>query len=63
VVDGNSGTPSGSSQAQYWDRFTSVRAGDERLLRKVERSRLFEQEAERYDRWRPSYPQVGRAVA
>lgn len=43
---------------QYWDRLQSRAAGDERLCRTVERSRLFEQQAERYDRCRPGYPGV-----
>jgi SAM-dependent methyltransferase len=41
---------------EYWDRMVSVTAGDERRRRTVERSRLFDQEAERYDRCRPRYP-------
>jgi 2-polyprenyl-3-methyl-5-hydroxy-6-metoxy-1,4-benzoquinol methylase len=41
---------------EYWDRMVSVTAGDELRRRAVERSRLFDQEAERYDRCRPTYP-------
>jgi SAM-dependent methyltransferase len=60
VVDGNDRTSSASAQApdQYWDRLVMVAAGDDRLRRTLERSRLFEQEAERYDRCRPRYPGV-----
>jgi 2-polyprenyl-3-methyl-5-hydroxy-6-metoxy-1,4-benzoquinol methylase len=43
---------------EYWDRMMSVTAGDDRRRRAVERSRLFDQEAERYDRCRPRYPDV-----
>jgi SAM-dependent methyltransferase len=42
----------------YWERMASVAAGDELRRRTVARSRLFDQEAERYDRWRPRYPDV-----
>lgn len=42
----------------YWDRLQSMAVGDVRLCRTVERSRLFEQQAERYDRCRPEYPGV-----
>ncbi len=60
MVDGNDGTSaaSASQQAsdQYWDRLVSVAAGDERRRRTLERLRLFDQEAERYDRCRPRYP-------
>jgi len=36
----------------------SATAGDKRRRRTVERSRLFDQEAERYDRCRPRLPDV-----
>jgi SAM-dependent methyltransferase len=60
VVDGDDGTSTASAppSGQYWGRLMSVAAGDERKRRTLERSRLFEQEAERYDRCRPSYPHV-----
>ena len=60
MVDGNDGTSaasaSGRATDQYWDRLVAVAAGDERRRRTLERSRLFDQEAERYDRCRPRYP-------
>ena len=63
MVDGDEGTfaVSGSGRAteQYWDRLVSVAAGDERRRRTLERSRLFDQDAERYDRCRPRYPRRG----
>ncbi len=43
---------------EYWDRLMLVAAGDERLRRTLQRSKLFEQEADRYDRCRPRYPDV-----
>ncbi len=58
VVDGNDGTSAAPAPDQYWDRLVSVAAGDKRRRRAFERSRLFEQEAERYDRCRPRYPDV-----
>ena len=60
MVDGNDGTSAASARTtdQYWDRMVSVAAGDEHRRRTVERSRLFDQEAERYDRCRPRYPDV-----
>lgn len=60
MVDGNDGTSSTSERTpdQYWDRLVSEAVGDERRRRTVERSRLFDQEAERYDRSRPRYPDV-----
>jgi SAM-dependent methyltransferase len=60
VVYGKDTTSSASARApdQYWDRLVLAAAGDERLRRTLERSRLFEQEAERYDRCRPRYPGV-----
>jgi 2-polyprenyl-3-methyl-5-hydroxy-6-metoxy-1,4-benzoquinol methylase len=59
VVDGHDRIPSASARTDhYWDRLQSMAAGDERRRRTLERSRLFEQEAERYDRCRPRYPDV-----
>ncbi|HUC12896.1 MAG TPA: hypothetical protein VMS00_00455 [Acidimicrobiales bacterium] len=60
MVNGNDGTspPSARTTDEYWDRLVSVSAGDKRRLRTLERSRLFDQEAERYDRCRPRYPDV-----
>jgi 2-polyprenyl-3-methyl-5-hydroxy-6-metoxy-1,4-benzoquinol methylase len=43
---------------EYWDRMVSVTAGDERRRQTLARSRLFDNEAERYDRCRPRYPDV-----
>jgi SAM-dependent methyltransferase len=59
VVNGNDrASPVTVQTDQYWDRLESKALGDERLGRTLERSRLFEQEAERYDRCRPRYPDV-----
>ena len=59
MVDGNERTPSPSARTdRYWDRLQSMAAGDGRRHQTLERSRLFEQEAERYDRCRPRYPDV-----
>ena len=60
VSGGSDGTSTASAWTtdQYWDRLMSVAAGDERRRRALERSRLFDQEAERYDRCRPRYPDV-----
>lgn len=59
VVDGNDGTSGASAPTdRYWDRLLSVAAGDESRRRTVERSRLFNREAKRYDRCRPRYPDV-----
>jgi 2-polyprenyl-3-methyl-5-hydroxy-6-metoxy-1,4-benzoquinol methylase len=60
VVDGKDGTSAGSARTtdEYWDRMASATAGDERRRQAVARSRLFDQEAERYDRCRPRYPDV-----
>ena len=60
MVNGMDGVTAASARPtdEYWDRMVSLSAGDERRRRTVERSRLFEQEAERYDRWRPRYPDV-----
>ena len=55
--DGSS-TASALSTAEYWDRMLSWTAGDEHRRRTVERSRLFDHDAERYDRCRPRYPDV-----
>jgi SAM-dependent methyltransferase len=58
VVNGKDGTSAASAQTidEYWDRVVSVRRGDQHRRRAAERSRLFDQEAERYDRCRPRYP-------
>ncbi len=60
MVTGKDGTspPSVRTTDEYWDRLVSVSAGDKRRLRTLERSRLFDHEAERYDRCRPRYPDV-----
>jgi SAM-dependent methyltransferase len=60
VVNGKDGTSAASARKtdEYWDRMKSVTAGDPHRRRTVERSRLFGQEAERYDRCRPRYPDV-----
>jgi SAM-dependent methyltransferase len=60
MVDGNKETyaPPAPSDDQYWDRLMSVSVGDERRRRAFERSRLFDEGAERYDRCRPRYPAV-----
>jgi len=60
VVDGNDGNSPASvgTTDRYWDRLALVAVGDERRRRTLERSRLFDQEAERYDRCRPRYPDV-----
>lgn len=42
---------------RYWEQLVSA-AADERRRRTVERSRLFDREADRYDRCRPRYPDV-----
>jgi len=59
-VDGNDGTASLPERTpdQYWSRLVSGSTGDERSRHTVERSRLFDQEAERYDRSRPQYPDI-----
>ena len=60
VADGTDGMSAGPGSGlvteQYWDRLVSVAAGDDRRRRALERSRLFDQDAERYDRCRPRYP-------
>lgn len=60
MVEGNDGflPSSASTRDEYWHRLMSVAAGDERSLRTLERARLFDHEAERYDRCRPRYPDV-----
>ena len=59
MVEGNDGTPAAFARPdQYWEGMVSVAAGNEHRRRTVERSRLFDQEAERYDRCRPRYPDV-----
>jgi SAM-dependent methyltransferase len=57
-VNGRDRVPAPARPDRYWDRLASAAVGDERLGRSVERSRLFEQQAERYDRCRPRYPDV-----
>jgi SAM-dependent methyltransferase len=57
MIDGNDRAPSAWND-QYWDRLQSAAMGDAHRRRTLERSRLFEQEAERYDRCRPRYPDV-----
>jgi SAM-dependent methyltransferase len=58
VVNGKDGTTPASARRtdEYWDRMVSATAGDKRRRGALERSRLFDQEAERYDRCRPRYP-------
>ena len=60
MVDDKDGSSTASARPadEYWDRMVSWTAGDERRRRTVERSRLFDNEAERYDRCRPRYPDV-----
>jgi SAM-dependent methyltransferase len=59
VVEGNDrASPVSARTEQYWDLMQSMAVGDERLRRTLGRSRLLEQEAERYDRCRPRYPDV-----
>ncbi len=60
MVDGKDGTSVASARAidEYWDRMASVTPVDEHRRQALERSRLFDLEAERYDRCRPRYPDV-----
>lgn len=59
MVDRHDGTRSASERAdQYWDWLQSMAGEDEGRRRTLERSRLFDQQAERYDRCRPRYPDV-----
>lgn len=59
MVEGNDrASPVSARTEQYWDRMQSMAVGDERRRRSLGRSRLFEQEAARYDRCRPRYPDV-----
>ena len=60
MVDDKDGSWTASARPTdaYWDRLVSWTAGDEHRRRTVERSRLFDHEAERYDRCRPRYPDV-----
>jgi len=60
VVDANDETSDSSAPMadQYWERLRSVASADDSRRRAVERSQLFDQEAERYDRCRPAYPDV-----
>ena len=61
MVNGKDGTSPPSARRttdEYWDRLVSVTAGDKRRLRTLERSKLFDQEADHYDRCRPRYPDV-----
>ena len=48
----------GDRADRYWDRLALMAVGDEGRRRTVERSRLFDQEAERNDRSRPRSPEV-----
>lgn len=43
---------------QYWARLLSAAGGNAHRLRTAERSRFFDQEAERYDQCRPRYPDI-----
>lgn len=58
MIHGSESTPPSAGTDRYWDRLQSMAAGDARWRRTLERSRLFEQEAVRYDRCRPRYPDV-----
>ena len=60
MVDDKDGTSAACARTtgEYWDRVVSVTARDPHRRRTVERSRLFGQQAERYDRCRPRYPDV-----
>jgi 2-polyprenyl-3-methyl-5-hydroxy-6-metoxy-1,4-benzoquinol methylase len=60
MVDGNDEALAASARGtdQYWDGLVLMAAGDEHRRRTLERSRLFDREAERYDRCRPRYPDV-----
>lgn len=59
LVDGNDATSAASTRTEeYWERLLSAAVADEHKRRSVERSRLFDREAERYDRCRPRYPDV-----
>ena len=55
MVDGSDWSASAGAD-QYWDRLQTMALGDDRLCRTLERSRMFEQQAERHDRYRPRYP-------
>ncbi len=55
----DTGRPSAESTTdQYWDRLLSLGPKGGARRRTLERSRLFDQEAEGYDRCRPRYPAV-----
>jgi 2-polyprenyl-3-methyl-5-hydroxy-6-metoxy-1,4-benzoquinol methylase len=58
VVNSNDETSAASARRtdEYWDRMVAATAEDGHRRLAVERSRLFDQEAERYDRCRPRYP-------
>jgi 2-polyprenyl-3-methyl-5-hydroxy-6-metoxy-1,4-benzoquinol methylase len=60
VANGKDGMAAASARPtdEYWDQQVSVAARDERRRRTVERSQLFDQQAERYVRCRPRYPDV-----
>ncbi len=60
MVIGKDGTPAASARTtdEYWGRMVSVTAGDKHRRRAIERSRLFDEEAEGYDRCRPRYSDV-----
>ena len=60
MVDGTDGASPASERSteKYWHQLATVAAGDERRLLSLGRSRLFDQEAGRYDRCRPRYPEI-----
>lgn len=59
MVDGNGRVSSASARTdQYWERLQSTVVGDARRRRALDRSRLFEEKAERFDRCRPGYPEA-----
>ena len=60
MVNGKDGRSASSARTsdEYWDRMLSAAAADEGRRRTIERSRLFDRQAERYDRCRPRYPDV-----
>ena len=60
MVDDKDGSSTASTRPtdEHWNRMLSWTAGDEHRRRTVERSRLFDHEAECYDRCRPRYPDV-----
>lgn len=59
MIDGNDTTAAATTRTdRYWERLLSEAGVDAHKRRTVERSRLFDQEAERYDRCRPRYPDI-----